>query len=151
MNTSLCLPVNDPSQAGEARRTAAAWARKRGCGEELMGTVALVVTELANNLVLHARGGVLLLRNLHFAAGHPGVEVLSLDSGPGVANIHECLRDGYSTTGTAGSGLGAVQRASQVFEAHSHPGIGTAVLSEIWQRPGPSQPGFQCGQRGVSR
>jgi anti-sigma regulatory factor (Ser/Thr protein kinase) len=149
MNTSLRLPVTDPSQAGEARRMAASWARERGCGPELMGSVALVVTELANNLVLHTRGGVLLLRSLHAADGRSGVEVLALDSGPGVRNIHECLRDGYSTAGTAGSGLGAVRRASQVFEAHSHPGMGTAVLSEVWHRPGPVHPQFQCGAASV--
>jgi anti-sigma regulatory factor (Ser/Thr protein kinase) len=133
MNTSLRLPVTDSSQAGEARRMAATWARERGCDDDLKGSVALVVTELANNLARHTRGGVLLLRSLE-GSGHQGVEILSLDSGPGVRNINECMRDGYSTAGTSGAGLGAVRRASQIFDVHSQPAIGTAVLSGIWSR-----------------
>src|SRR5688572_4148850 len=85
MNTSLRLPVSDNSQAGEARRLASWWARNQGCTEEFLATMALVVTELATNLALHTRGGVLLLRNLS-KPGNCGVELLSLDSGPGVAN-----------------------------------------------------------------
>jgi anti-sigma regulatory factor (Ser/Thr protein kinase) len=144
MNTSLRLPVADRSQAGEARRLAGAWARERGCGEEFLATVALVVTELATNLAVHTRGGELLLRQLR-TPEHGGVEVLSLDRGPGVANFSECLRDGHSTAGTAGNGLGAVRRAAQVFQVHSQPGLGTALLCEMWAR-GPARipSGFEC-------
>lgn len=145
MNSSLRLPVADSSQAGEARRMASAWARRWGCGEELLGTVALVVTELATNLALHTRGGVLLLRDLS-TGEKAGVEVLSLDSGPGMVNFSECLRDGHSTAGTAGNGLGAVRRASDTFEAHSQPGIGTALLSQFWAKPRePAPRAFCCG------
>jgi anti-sigma regulatory factor (Ser/Thr protein kinase) len=149
MNTSLRLPVADSSQAGEARRLAKAWARERGCGEEFLATVALVVTELATNLAVHARGGELLLRQLR-TQDHGGVEVLSLDRGPGVANFSECLRDGHSTAGTAGNGLGAVRRAAQVFQVHSQPGLGTALLCEMWaRRPERVRHGFECGAASV--
>lgn len=134
MNSSLRLPVTDQSAAGEARRRVASWAREHVFSPELAGSVALVVTELATNLALHTNGGELLLRRIS-TPEQRGVEVLSLDKGPGVANFSECLRDGYSTAGTAGTGLGAVRRASHVFEVHSQPGIGTAILSEVWARP----------------
>lgn len=149
MNTSLRLPVSDSSQAGQARRTAAAWAKGHRFKEEISGNLALVVTELATNLALHTRGGVLLLRRL--ASGENcGVEVLSLDSGPGVANFSECLRDGYSTAGTAGTGLGAVRRASRVFDVHSQTGIGTALLSEIWEKSTLPPDGFKTGAASTS-
>jgi anti-sigma regulatory factor (Ser/Thr protein kinase) len=146
MNDSLTLPVQDRSQAGEARRTAAAWGRARGWDEDMSGRVALIVTELGNNLALHTRGGTLLLRALS-EAGQTGVEILSLDAGPGVANFSECLRDGYSTAGTSGTGLGAVQRASQLFSTHSQPGLGTALLSEVWPKATPARAGrrWDCG------
>ena len=134
MNASLCLPVTDLSEAGEARRRVAGWAREYALSEELAGSVALVVTELATNLANHTVGGELLLRRLS-AAEQRGVEVLALDKGPGVANFSECLRDGFSTAGTAGTGLGAVRRASHVFEVHSQPGLGTAIFSEVWTKP----------------
>ena len=145
MNTSLLLPVSDSSQAGEARRLAAAWTRERGCGPDLAGSVALVVTELAKNLALHTAGGVLLLRNVT-TEGNCGIEILSLDSGPGVANFSECLRDGFSTAGTSGIGLGGVRRASQAFEVHSRPGVGTALLSQLSdKRSEILRGGFVCG------
>ena len=140
MNDSLALPIHEPSQAGEARRLVAAWSRGHGWGEEMAGRVAIVITELGLNLALHTKGGTLLLRSLSQGSAS-GVEILSLDAGPGVANFNECLRDGYSTAGTSGTGLGAVRRASHVFATHSQPGIGTVLLSEVWAKP----PDFRAG------
>lgn len=139
MNTSYSLPVHELSEAGEARRRAAVWAREQGCNEEVAARLALVVTELGRNLAIHTKGGRLLLRVLTDGEGK-GVQILSLDPGPGVLNFNECLRDGFSTAGTAGIGLGAVKRASQVFAVHSQPGIGTALLSELWSNPQVTRP-----------
>jgi anti-sigma regulatory factor (Ser/Thr protein kinase) len=151
MNYSLALPIQDASQAGEARRLVAAWSQGRGWGQEMAGRVAIVVTELGRNLALHTQGGTLLVRSLSQGSAK-GVEILSLDSGPGVANFHECLRDGHSTAGTAGTGLGAVKRASQVFATHSQPGIGTALLSEVWADPSDFSAGghWRCGAVSVT-
>ncbi len=136
MHPSIAIPVDDKSQAGEARRLSRVWAREAGGTEDHVERVALVVTELANNLHLHtARGGVLLLRRLT-SGERVGVEILSLDGGPGSANFGAFLRDGFSTAGTSGTGLGAVKRASQVFEVHSQPGVGTALLSQVWPKGG---------------
>ena len=134
MRASLLIPVVGKSQAGEARRQARVWTADAGGGEELVARVALVVTELANNLCLHtARGGNLLLRRLEHG-GAVGIEILALDDGPGTANFGAFMRDGFSTAGTPGTGLGAVRRASHVFEVHSQPGIGTALLSQVWAK-----------------
>lgn len=135
MLSSLHITVTEPGQAGGARRAAAAWALREGLGEEFGGRVALVVTELAKNLALHTtHGGTLVVRRLA-AEGNAGASVLSLDRGPGLDNFSPCLRDGYSTAGTAGIGLGGVQRMSHRFEAHSQRGIGTALFAELWDRP----------------
>ena len=139
MRASLLIPVAGKSQAGEARRQARAWTGDAGGDEELVSRVALVVTELANNLLLHtARGGVLLLRRLEHD-NVVGIEILALDSGPGAANFGAFMRDGFSTAGTPGTGLGAVERASHVFEVHSQPGIGTALLSQVWAKYPPAR------------
>jgi hypothetical protein len=63
------------------------------------------------------------------------VELLSLDEGPGMASVAQCLRDGYSTAGSPGTGLGAVQRQADDFEIHSLPGQGTAILARVWSAP----------------
>ncbi|WP_395748904.1 SpoIIE family protein phosphatase [Prosthecobacter sp.] len=133
------------SQAGEARRQAVIWAEQNGCSKDLQGQLALVVTELAGNLVLHTtQGGCLVLR-LAEGRGSEAVEVLSLDRGPGNANFNECLRDGYSTAGTSGIGLGVVRRASEFFEVHSQAGVGTALMCIVACNPVMRMPKHQFG------
>ncbi|OJH35175.1 ATP-binding SpoIIE family protein phosphatase [Cystobacter ferrugineus] len=129
--STTALSVTESSQAGHARRTAAALASKLGFNEEAQGKVALVASEAAKNLVAHAREGQLLLRALH-AGSHVGVELLALDKGPGMADVDRCMRDGYTTAGTGGSGLGAMRRMSTVFDIYSQPGVGTALLAQLW-------------------
>ena len=59
------------------------------------------------------------------------MELLALDRGEGMRDVGACLVDGYSTSGTPGTGLGAVRRLAQTFEVVSWPGHGTAVFAEI--------------------
>lgn len=142
---SACFEVRERSQAGEARRKALQWAESQGCGKGLQSTVALVVSELAGNLVLHTReGGWLVLRLLEQRQAE-AVEVLCLDRGPGSANFWACMQDGYSTAGTAGTGLGAVRRASESFEVHSQPGIGTALRCIVAEGPPPAVGSYELG------
>jgi anti-sigma regulatory factor (Ser/Thr protein kinase) len=131
MIDSVALPILEPSQAGEARRKAIALAIRLGFNETEQGKVGIVVTELANNLVRHARDGELLLQ-ARTRNDVTGIEILSLDKGPGMSNIDQCLRDGFSTAGTSGNGLGAVSRLSSVFDIYSVPDVGTAILTQLW-------------------
>jgi anti-sigma regulatory factor (Ser/Thr protein kinase)/serine/threonine protein phosphatase PrpC len=134
----MAIPVTESSQAGHARRMAASLAARLGFSEEAQGKVALVVSEAAKNLVAHARDGLILLRALQVGP-HAGVEVLALDKGPGMADVDRCLRDGFSTGGTSGVGLGAMRRMSALFDIHSVPGVGTAVLAQLWaDKPPPA-------------
>lgn len=147
MSNSIALPILEPSQAGEARRKAVAFASRLGFNETELGKVGLVVTEVANNLVRHAQDGVLLLQALE-QDDIAGVEILALDKGPGIDNINECLRDGFSTAGTPGNGLGAVTRLSAVFDIYSVSTGGTAILAHLWACPlpvGRSQDYFKLG------
>jgi hypothetical protein len=67
-----------------------------------------------------------------------GIEILALDKGPGIANVAEALRDGYSTSGSPGTGLGAIGLLAAFFDIHSVPGIGTALLARLWATSLPS-------------
>jgi anti-sigma regulatory factor (Ser/Thr protein kinase) len=126
----ICVPVTESSQPAAARRAAVSLAQDAGLDESVVGHVALVVTELATNLVKHAKGGELLLRRLG-AEGTEGLEVLSLDKGPGMSNVALSLGDGYSTAGSPGTGLGAVQRIAGEFDLYSQPGKGTVAVARI--------------------
>ncbi|MDY0748610.1 ATP-binding SpoIIE family protein phosphatase [Paucibacter sp. R3-3] len=127
MTPFLQIAVHEQSQVGEARRAAGRVALRLGFDETLTGRVALVVTELASNLARHARGGRMLIGE----AADGALELLSLDDGPGMASLDTCLRDGYSTAGTPGTGLGAARRLADVFSAYSVVGKGTVIYARL--------------------
>lgn len=127
--SNLVLPVHDASQVGAARRAAVAAAERLGAAEEETGKVALIVTELATNLARHGGGGEVLVRTLTQPAA--GLEIVAIDRGPGIASVDRALRDGYSSRGTSGVGLGAVNRVADRCEIFSTHGGGTAVLARI--------------------
>lgn len=125
------LAVEDSSQIGHARRVAQALAEQLGFDATDAGRVALVVTELATNLLKHAGSGELHLRTLPGAA-LGGIEVIAIDRGPGF-DLHDCLPDGVSSRGTHGIGLGAISRQAQVFDVHSDQ-RGSVVLARFYAR-----------------
>lgn len=129
----LRLAMDDSTRVGEARRLAVKLASEAAMTEVEAGRVALVVTELATNLVRHARRGELLLRRMRGEGEAQGVEILSVDAGPGADDGGATwLRDGYSTGGTSGTGLGAVRRQSDEFDLYSQAGRGTVTVARIW-------------------
>lgn len=87
--------------------------------------VSLVVTEIATNLVKHAAGGLFLVGAADDGSGV--LEIIALDSGPGIMDIPQALRDGHSTSGTSGTGLGAVLRHANFFQMFSAK-RGTAIV-----------------------
>ncbi|MDP8964468.1 MAG: SpoIIE family protein phosphatase [Cyanobacteriota bacterium] len=131
MTEPVALPIIESSQVGEARRVAIALATRLGFNETERGKVGIVATEVANNLVRYAIDGKLLLQPSK-RNEIEGIEILALDKGPGISNISKCLRDGFSTGGTPGTGLGAISRLSAFFDIYSVPNVGTALLSQLW-------------------
>jgi anti-sigma regulatory factor (Ser/Thr protein kinase) len=135
------FPMADGSRVGEARRHAAQLAADCGLDEVVAGQLAIIVNELGNNLVRHARGGRLLV------SGRPDrreVEVLSVDDGPGIADVERCLGDGYSTGGTPGTGLGAVRRLARDFDIHSSVPQGTIIVARVRAGDTPPDTGPIC-------
>jgi len=129
MLRSQAFPVSEVNQIGEARRVAEGITRDLGFSPHETGIAALIVTELGQNLVKYGQNGQLVLRKMNGA--DEGLEVLSLDSGPGMGDIPRSLSDGYSTSGTPGTGLGAVKRKSSLFDIYSAPSLGTAIVSRV--------------------
>jgi anti-sigma regulatory factor (Ser/Thr protein kinase) len=127
---SLQLLVDDGTQVADARRAVTDMCRGAGWTEPDVARAALVVTEVATNLVKHAGGGRLVVRRHTEHAGR-GIEILALDRGPGIERIDRCLRDGYSTAGSPGTGLGAISRHADVLDIYSQVGGGTAMLVRI--------------------
>lgn len=123
------FPIASLSDVGHVRRHVVHLFSMFQHDEVLRGRAALVATELANNLVRHAGQGELLVQILSKPV--PTLEVISIDRGRGMRDVNECLRDGFSSGGTPGTGLGAVRRFSTEFDIYSQPERGTVVLSRL--------------------
>jgi anti-sigma regulatory factor (Ser/Thr protein kinase) len=146
----MALPVTGQSQIGEVRRAARIMSEQLGFSDDQAGKVAIVVTEAATNLAIHAKQGELLICPYPRHDGEPFIDVITIDRGPGISDISRSMDDGYSTAGTQGNGLGALRRLSSKFEIFSQPGAGTALLARIPAKNGHRHPsaklttGFIC-------
>lgn len=132
MTDNIRIHVQDSSQVGEARRAAMQLCARIGGDDEWQSRVGIVVTELARNLELHGEGGEILLRELT-GFGEHGLEAISTDKGRGMPNLADCLRDGFSTAGTSGTGLGAIQRLSDFFDIYTARGGGSIVCCRFYK------------------
>ena len=137
----MMIEVTESSQTGEARRKVAEFAQELQLGEIRSGAAALAATEMATNLVKHAGNGTMLLQCIR-ENGSSGLRLIAIDKGPGIADVTRALKDGHSTAGSMGTGLGAVRRASDAFEIYSEMGVGTLIRADFWP-DNRSKPGAQ--------
>lgn len=137
--------IDDATQVGAARRMAARLAEYAGLDDTRAGQLGLVVVELATNLFKHARQGRLFLR----AEGEGDsavIDVVAVDQGPGM-DLERCFRDGFSTGGTSGTGLGAVRRVATLFDAYSD-ARGSVLFARLGTMPGPRRGSVALAIRG---
>ncbi|MFF4342906.1 ATP-binding SpoIIE family protein phosphatase [Kitasatospora sp. NPDC001540] len=116
-----------------ARGAARQLAQRIGLLPERVAEVALAVSEAATNLRRHAVDGAMVLRVVRTDT-EAALEFLTVDSGPGMADVPAALVDGYSSGPTLGIGLGAVARLADAFDLHSLPGRGTVLTARFWNR-----------------
>jgi anti-sigma regulatory factor (Ser/Thr protein kinase) len=132
--SQLSVAVSDSSSVGESRRAAKQLAENFGFDETQVGRICIIATEIAGNILKHAMTGTVLLQVLDDGL-QPEFEVLGIDKGPGMADVDLCMRDGHSSGGTPGNGLGALSRLSTTFDIHSIVEKGTIVLSRTAKAP----------------
>lgn len=107
-----------------------------GFDEARRSDVGIIATELGTNLVRHAQSGQLVLRSIS-SDNVSGIEILSLDRGPGIPDLSNAMQDGFTTGSTPGNGLGAVRRLSDEFDVYTQPQTGTVLLARLWSTPAP--------------
>ena len=130
--------IEDSSQAGEIRRSLSHWTKDLDLNEKQSGSISIVVNELASNILKHATRGEIIC-----TLDERSLSILAIDKGPGIADLDEAFRDGYSSQGTAGNGLGAVKRLSTEFDIYTQPGKGTIILSRFEKRPASEDEKFE--------
>ena len=116
-----------------ARQGGRTLAAKLGFNNTDATLIATAISELARNIILYAKKGEIILSSLH-KSGFCGIGVVARDQGPGISNLEQAMKMGYSTSGSLGMGLPGVSRLMDEFEIDSRPGSGTTVVIKKWKK-----------------
>ena len=95
--------------------------------------IATAISEIARNIIVFAQQGEVSLRVIE-KAGKRGVLIVGEDQGPGIADIEQAMRDGFSTGKSRGLGLAGAKRLVDEFEIVSQLGKGTTITMRKWTR-----------------
>jgi anti-sigma regulatory factor (Ser/Thr protein kinase)/serine/threonine protein phosphatase PrpC len=139
------IEISHEAQVGAIRRAVHDYASRLGFSETELAEIDIVVQEIGTNAATYAGGA----GTIHFTetlGADPGLELFYWDSGPGIYNMDRAIRDGVSTSGSLGAGLGAIQRLTDEFDIYStvqttgrlslsakrRTSHGTALLARKW-------------------
>lgn len=93
--------------------------------------ILTAVSELARNIIKYAGKGKIIVTPIE-EESRSGIEIICQDSGPGIADLTEAMKDSYSSSGTLGLGLPGVKRMMDEFEIHSELKKGTKIVIKKW-------------------
>jgi len=127
------VEINSDQDIVVARQKGRGLANELGFSSGDATLIATAISELARNIVSYARTGEIKLKGIH-GSSRIGILVIAADDGPGIIDIRQALRDGFSTSGSLGLGLPGVRRLMDEFEITSQPGKGTTVAVKKWRQ-----------------
>jgi serine/threonine-protein kinase RsbT len=125
------VAINSDQDIVSARQKGRAMAMELGFSSGDATLIATAISELARNIVTYARKGQITLKGIQ-GSNRVGILVIASDQGPGIPDIRQALRDGFSTSGSLGLGLPGVRRLMDEFEINSQPSQGTTVTVKKW-------------------
>jgi len=123
--------IQHESDVVVARHVARDVMARHGFRDLAAESVAIAVTEIARNIVVHAGRGEI---SFGIVADPPGMVVVATDEGPGIPHLACAMQDGFSTSGGLGFGLAGAQRLMDEFEIESQTGSGTTIIMKKWSR-----------------
>ena len=108
--------------------------RAMGIGFNLVDQTKIVTatSELARNMLDYGGGGVTTVEVVEDGR-KKGVRVTFCDKGPGIANLELAMKDGFTSGGGMGLGLGGAKRLSDDFAIETAPGEGTCITIVRWK------------------
>jgi len=130
--TQNALPLRTPEDIVRMRQQVREQAM--GLGFSLVDQTKIVTaaSELARNTMVYGGGGEVVLQPVTEGLRR-GLRLVFSDQGPGIADIALAMKDGYTTGGGLGLGLGGAKRLSNEFVIDSKPGQGTRVSITRWK------------------
>ena len=130
------LAIHDESDIIRARQRAREIAKALGFGAVDQSRIATAVSELTRNVVRYATNGrgEVLIRTLAGTQRGTGLEIAVSDEGPGIADIDQAMREGFTSGPGMGMGLPGTKRLMDEMEIDSVPGRGTLITIRKWRR-----------------
>ena len=125
-------PVRTPEDVVAVRQTVRAWAVDLGFSLVDQTKIVTAASELARNTIIYGGGGSVTLDAVT-AGARRGLRVTFLDEGPGIKDVEQAMKDGFTSGTGLGLGLGGAKRLSSEFEIVSALGQGTRVTITRWK------------------
>ncbi len=125
-------PVRSGEDIVRVRQIVRRWAVELGFGLVDQTKIVTAASEIARNTVDYGGGGEVLVESLS-ANARRGLRLVFEDKGPGIQNIDEALKDGFTSGSGLGLGLGGARRLASEFSVESRPGEGTRVSLTRWK------------------
>ncbi len=129
---SATLPIRTSGDVVAVRQTVRSWAAELRFTLVEQTKIVTAASELARNTLEHGKGGQVRLEIVD-EVRRKGLRLIFEDQGPGIADIELALKEGYTTGGGLGLGLGGAKRLVNEFEIESTPGQGTRVVAVRWK------------------
>jgi serine/threonine-protein kinase RsbT len=126
------LLIRTENNVVQVRQAVRHWAVELGFSLVDQTKIVTAASELARNVLVHGAGGSVRLENLQ-ENPRRGLRLVFEDQGPGIQDIDLAMRDGYTTGGGLGLGLGGSKRLVNEFDIQSRPGEGTRVTITKWK------------------
>ncbi|KAA2241341.1 SpoIIE family protein phosphatase [Chitinophaga agrisoli] len=133
----LRFNASDRSYFAIIKKEIHALAVKAGFTAKRIGEIDIIISEMVSNLSKHAVDGELFVKPVE-EEGIQGMEIISIDNGPGINDVPRMMADGMSTTNTLGHGLGAIRRLSDKFQVYSRKDWGTVLYCTVYNEALPS-------------
>jgi serine/threonine-protein kinase RsbT len=132
VSTETCAPIRSDQDIVAARQKGRELAANLGFSSTDLTLIATAISELARNIVVYAKAGEIRMSRIE-KQDRKGIMIVARDHGPGIRNVRDALRDGFSTSGSLGLGLPGVRRLMDEFEIESVVGRGTTVTVQKWR------------------
>jgi serine/threonine-protein kinase RsbT len=129
---ALSLPLRTSEDVVRMRQVVREQCIKQGFGLVEQTKLVTAASELARNALDYGGGGEVLVQ-LATQGMRKGVRLVFSDQGPGIADVDLALKDGHTTGGGLGLGLGGAKRLSSEFHIESKPGQGTRITIARWR------------------
>jgi serine/threonine-protein kinase RsbT len=133
VSEAIIVPIEHEADIVAARQAGRELAGKVGFVGSDLTLIATAISEISRNIVTYAVRGEVTMTAVEDGPRR-GICIVARDEGPGIADVEQAMRDGFSTGRSLGLGLPGARRLMDDFDIDSQPGQGTRVIMKKWTR-----------------